>query len=351
MAPTPRRRALGAAARTAVAVALGFVAVLVIPTATAEPASAHGLGGPEPTDVLVTVTGLRPPTPGISVRAIDLGTQVELRNRSTGTVVVLGYEGEPYLRVDRRGVWENRRAPATALNRSDTPTGTVPPGLDATAPPDWVRISASPVARWHDHRAHWMGRGAVRDEPWEIPVRVDGTRADIVGSLDTRPTPATAAWLGLAAALALTIGLLSGLRRWPAVLAVGLVIVVASETLHTIGAWSVSSAGPGARVLGAAPSILAILIAVGALGRLAERWRNPDAATPLILVAGLFLAIAGGIADLGSLTHAVVPSDLDPLVVRLTIAIALGGGVGLAIGAARHLRPVGVVRAPTAVEG
>jgi hypothetical protein len=346
-----RRCARGTAGRRTFAVALGFTAALGAAVASAAPAGAHGLGGPEPTDEVVTVAGIRPVTPGIAVRAIDLGSRIELTNRTDATVVVLGYEGEPYLRIDRRGVWENGRSPATALNRSDTPTGTVPARLDAAARPEWARVSSTPTARWHDHRAHWMGRGPVEDEPWEIPVRIDGSAARVAGTLDSRPAPSPLPWLGLATGIALALALLAGLRRWPAVLAVGLVVVIASETLHTIGAWAVSSSGTGPRILGAAPSIVAVLLAVLALARLLDRRRTPDAATPLILVAGLFIAIAGGIADLGSLTHAVVPSDLDPTVVRCTIAVALGGGVGLAVGAARHLRPVSVAAAPAAVGG
>lgn len=352
MALTLRRRCdRSTAARRSAAVVFGIAAALLASVAAAGPAAAHGLGGPEPTDEVVTVAGVRPAASGIRVRAIDLGERLELTNRSDATVLVLGYEAEPYLRIDRRGVWENRRSPATALNRSDTPTGTVPARLDAAAPPVWVRVSGSPTARWHDHRAHWMGRGQVRDEPWEIPVRIDGTAARITGTLDSRPAPAPAPWLGLAAGLALTLALLAGLRRWPVVLAVGLVVVILSETLHTLGAWEVSSAGTGARALGAGPSVLAILLALLALIRLITRWRTPDAATPLILVAGLFIAIAGGVADLGSLTHAIPPSDLEPAVARLTVALALGGGVGLAVGAARHLRPVVVADARATVGG
>jgi hypothetical protein len=352
VAPTLRRRCTrSTAARRWTVGAFGFAAALLASVAAAGPAAAHGLGGPEPTDEVVTVGGIRPAAAGVRVRAIDLGSRIELTNRADATVVVLGYEGEPYLRIDRRGVWENRRSPATALNRSDTPTGTVPARLDAAAPPVWDRVSATPMARWHDHRAHWMGRGQVRDEPWEIPVRIDGAAARITGTLDSRPAPAPAAWLGLAAGIALALALLAGLRRWPVVLAVGLVVVILSEALHTLGAWGVSSDGTGARALGAGPSVLAIILAGLALVRLLARWRTPDAATPLILVAGLFIAIAGGIADLGSLTHAVPPSDLAPTVARLTVALALGGGVGLAIGAGRHLRPVVVADAPTTVGG
>ena len=338
--------------RTATRLAAALAGALLLSVATAAPASAHGLGGPAPTDQVVTVDGTRPAIPGVSVRIIDLGTRVELTNRGDASVVVIGYDREPYLRVGPDGVWVNRRSPATFLNRFATPTAAAPAALDATAPPEWDRMSASPIARWHDHRAHWMGRGAAHDVPWAIPIRVDGASARIVGRLDTLAAPAPWPWLVGAAGLAVAIALLAGLRRWPAVLAIALVVVIVSETVHTIGAWGVWTAGPGRRLLGAAPSILAIALAAAALGVLIARRRAPDGATPLVLVAGLFIALAGGVADLGSLTHAIVPSTLDAGLTRLTVAIALGGGIGLAVGAARHLRPpVPAPDAPVGVGG
>ena len=347
MAVTDRpRRGHRTATRLAASVAGAFALML----ATAAPASAHGLGGPKPTDRVVTVDGTRPSIPGVTVRMIDLGTRVELTNRGETTVVVVGYDREPYLRIGPGGVWVNRRSPATFLNRAATPTATPPSDLDATAVPEWARISTTPVARWHDHRAHWMGRGAAHDVPWEIPLRVDGTTARIVGRLDTLAAPNPWPWLVAAGALAALIALLAGSRRWPTVLGAGLLLVIVSETVHTAGAWGVWTAGAGRRLLGAAPSLLAILLAVLALAVLVTRRREPDGATPLVLVAGLFIALAGGVADLGSLTHALVPSTFGAGLTRLTVAIALGGGIGLVIGAARHLRPP-LPSIPAVVEG
>ena len=52
-----------------------------------------------------------------------------------------------------------------------------------------------------------------------------------------------------------------------------------------------------------------------------------------------FLCRSGARSRLAALTHAIVPSTFDADVTRLTVAVALGGGIGLAVGAARHLRP------------
>jgi hypothetical protein len=327
-------------ARTAGRILTGLVGAALVILATAAPASAHGLGGPTATDQRVVVEGVVPGLVGVQVRTVDLGSRIELTNRGTIPVIVLGYEGEPYLRIGPQGVEENRRSPATALNRRATPSGPRPPGLDATAEPRWVRTSGEPVARWHDHRAHWMGRGSVRDLDWSIPVRRGPTAAEIRGTITSEPAPNLWVWLGAAAAAAAVTVLAARGRHWPAALAVGLVVLAASETVHVLGAWGAWEATAPRRLVGAAPSLLAITTCVGALALLVARRRSPDAATPVALLAGLFTALAGGLADLGSLTHAIPPSTLAPPVVRVTVTIALGVGVGVAVVASRHLRPV-----------
>ena len=53
-----------------------------------------------------------------------------------------------------------------------------------------------------------------------------------------------------------------------------------------------------------------------------------------MLLAGLFVAIAGGLADLSVLTRSQVPTTLPYDVARTTVAAALGLGVGLAVAGA-----------------
>jgi hypothetical protein len=86
------------------AAALGAVVV------SAQPASAHGVGGVQPSNFETTVDGTTPRVRGLTVQPVDLGNELELRNDSGVEVVVLGYQGEPYLRVGPGGVFENRRS-------------------------------------------------------------------------------------------------------------------------------------------------------------------------------------------------------------------------------------------------
>ena len=87
------------------------------------------------------------------------------------------------------GVFQNRRSPATYLNADRQGTRAIPPEADPTAEPEWEQISTGQVARWHDHRTHWMGGlkppGVQSDPdrrqtvaPWEVVLRQGDTELD-----------------------------------------------------------------------------------------------------------------------------------------------------------------------------
>ena len=101
--------------RGVIVAATGAIVAIVV---TAQPAAAHGVGGVEPSNFETTVHGTTPRVSGLTVRTIDLGNELEVRNDTGADVVVLGYQGEAYLRVGSARVFENRRSPATYLNRT-----------------------------------------------------------------------------------------------------------------------------------------------------------------------------------------------------------------------------------------
>ncbi len=168
-------------------------------------------------------------TKGIEVRMLDQDSQVELVNHSGHTVVVIGYEGEPYARVAPDGtVSVNVRAPSTPES-NDRWGHTVAKGTeDASAPPRWVRTGGDGTLRWFDRRTHHRGYGpppevvdrAVRTKirDYRIPLRVDGEPAFIPGTLYWKgdpPFPALVAiaWLAAAGAAALLVAAVMGRRR------------------------------------------------------------------------------------------------------------------------------------------
>ena len=149
----PSRRPRPRLAGLLAAIAVGTAA----PAAAALPATAHG-GGPVPDQVYyeTAITRVENPVPGVSFRVDPRGEWLELSSTAPDDVVVLGYLGEPYLRVGPAGVEENTLSPTVKLNQSlftNALPGGAPPGGKG---PVWRRSSAKPTVRWHDHRIHWM---------------------------------------------------------------------------------------------------------------------------------------------------------------------------------------------------
>ena len=92
------------------------------------------------------------------------------------------------------------------------------------------------------------------------------------------------------------------------------------------------------------------------LGTILFRWgalvmllrREPYDATPVVLIASVFLWVAGGLADITSLTRSQLPSTLPDGLARGVVMAAIGLGGGLIIGTASRLRRpyAGTTRAP-----
>lgn len=135
-----------------VGLALGLLVAL------ATPAAAHSAaGGAEASNFKTRLSDVRPTVTGVDFEVIENGNRLQLTNTAPEDLVVLGYQQEPYLRVGPDGVFENRRSPATYLNQDRQATTPVPGSADPEAEPEWEKVSDGHVARWHDHRVHWMG--------------------------------------------------------------------------------------------------------------------------------------------------------------------------------------------------
>jgi len=351
---------------------VAFLAGVLCALAVASPASAHSADVPPASDYRCVVTGMTVPVAGLTVRAVSAGTQLELVNHTGRPIEVLGYSGEPYLRVAPDGVYQNANSPATYLNQSAAGGPTPPASATAYAPPAWQKLSSVPAVLWHDHRAHWMlptkppevaadPGTAHRISSWSVPLR-DGVREfAVTGTLDWVPPPAPAVWwAGVLLLVAAVAGL--GLLRSARALAVaaGVAVGAGLAALGYAGAAVVDS-GPlglyGAfRVLvGSQPWPLLCGVAAVVAGWYAARAR--PAADLALGITGACLALYAGAANAAVFVHAVPPVALPGGVGRLLVLVGLGAGAGLAGMAVLRMRAatrpaaVAAARHPLSVGG
>jgi hypothetical protein len=329
-----------------------LLAVLIgaVVVATAAPASAHGVAGIQPTNYLTTIDSLHPDIAGITLKVVDLGTRLQLTNTTAHDVVVLGYDDEPYLRVGPRGVYRNVRSPATYIDRTlNLANAPAPPkSADPTAPPKWEQIGSGDTVRWHDHNAHYMGTSdppvVQRDrdhrhviDEYTVKMRWNGQDVVARGRIVWVPPPSPWPFVGIAVVVAVAIVWASRTRVWARVFAVALVVLVVCEVLHVIGLYGASTDSFGTKSFASLYSVAGIVLALLALGWMGRK--GADSAMPLVLLASMFLFIAGGLADVTSLARSQVPSTFSDGLARMLVTITLGVGLGAAIGAAWRLVP------------
>jgi hypothetical protein len=343
MQRVPARRRWAARAAATVGFGCAFVAL------GAAPAGAHGLAGVQPSNFASHVSSVTPAIDGVRVAVRDLGARLEVRNDTRYDVVVLGYEGEPYLRVGPNGVFENRRSPAVFLNRSATVTATAPKSYDARAQPEWHRTGSGHVVSWHDHRVHWMGSSlppAVHDSPghihvvsnWTVTLQYRGRDVAVQGALIWIPGPSAVPRIALAFVVAVLVVGLGVTRRWGDVLTLALLAVSVLIGFLIAGEWSETSAGAWTAFLSTAYSILGVAVALAAVGALVRSRRNPDDAIAIVLVAAVVITFGSGLADITVLDHSQLPTTLSSSLARTFVAVVLGAGLGVLVTAARKLR-------------
>lgn len=354
MIPAPLRRAGSVAA-----------AALVAVLATAAPAAAHGGEAPDGTDYRAEVTGFAPARPGLTARVIEAGARLELTNRSGGPVEVIGYHGEPYLRVGPDGVYENTRSPATYLNRTLDGDTALPAQADPAAAPEWRRVDDGSTARWHDRRTLWQEPdppARVRAAPdteqrvrdWAVPLR-DGTGpVELRGTLDWVPPPDAYPWwvattlgfLAVGAAGLLAGGTAAGAR---ALAGVGAALAAggAAAVAFTVGReLDAGAAGLGEVLAGLLTGqVWALLTGLGAIAAGGYALARRPGADFAVALAGACLVLLVGVGNLGVLSRSVPPLPWPGGVARALLTVILAAGAGataagvLRLRAAAHARP------------
>jgi len=185
----------------------------------------------------------------LAVRVYPSDQALGLTVRPGHTAVVLGYAGEPFLRLDGRGV---------AVDDS-SPTAAAAVGLAKAGAAGWHRRSRSRTVVWHDARVRALPAGIERRR-WSVPVVVDGRRVRLEGEVWRVGRPAPWPWLAvalpfLAIAAFVLVRRRSSVRQASAVFG----IVAAAGTIAVAAAFGLAaSASVGSWVEGANELVLAL---------------------------------------------------------------------------------------------
>jgi hypothetical protein len=324
------------------------VAALLLAVGAA-PAAAHAVGGAQASNYQTRILSIQPVVPGLQVEVVDAGARLRVRNHTGREVMVLGYAGEPYLRVGPAGMFENRRSPATYLNRARLNPAPPPPDASADAQPLWRRIGDGDTVTWHDHRAHWMGatdppqvkaapnRTQVVVPGWQAELRVGNQPVRISGDLRWVPGPSPWPWVAVAVAWLLLTLVAGRQRRWPQLLAALIGLLITVDVVHTVGIWTGTSASAAAKAYASLGSWAGWILGGLAIARLLGP--HPRRSSIYLVLGGVLMADVGGIGDLGSLYRSQLAVALPDPVTRALVATTLGLGVGLVINGLRLARP------------
>jgi len=316
---SPSRTASIARRSTLLAAAFALVA----------PATAYAhTGGRIATDFEARATGLRPRVAGVRARVLGGDLKLELTVSGGRDVVVLGLEGEPFLRFSAAGVAANAASPTAwstgVISSSDA--------VKSASGPAWRRVSSGHTYAWHENRLRPRpsvpGGGTTprRVAQWSIPLLVDGRRTQLAGWEWYASGPSAWPWLAaLLVPLAAAIAVVRyGSRRLHRRLVAALVPVA-------VGAWLAGWIGilldGGASTLwlalAAAYAGVTILLVAAALAAASGNAR--------MAVAGIVGALAAifTLPEIEAFTRGFVLSALPATAARTAAIVSFTAGLAL----------------------
>ena len=300
---------------------------LTAPRALADP--------PGPTNYQSEVAKIEPPAADLDIEIVGGDSFVLLRVPEGTSVVVIGYQGEPYLRYLPDGtVEENAASPSKYLNE-ERYGGELPEQADAKAAPQWEVVAGDGSYAWHDHRTHWMnevpppGLGPG-DQVAEgvIPLLWEGVEVDVTVVSVWQDAPSAAPMVvGLILGHGIAIGVFR--RRKTLLLGVSLALAIAATFVGMVAYLSVPSETAPSWTLWMLPAsaLLLSLVSIGLRGETAHRYR-----TMFLLIAALQMAV-WGLAHWGWLRPAILPTALPYWIDRFVSSAVLVGAPGAAAAA------------------
>jgi hypothetical protein len=294
---------------------------------TPQGASAHVRTGLVAVDYRANVSALPPSArKAIAIRVYKGDRALGLSVRPGHVVVVLGYLGEPFLRLDAAGVSVND-ASLTA-----TGVGLAKPAKKSESTRSvWRLASHRRTVVWHDARLRERPTGGQRRE-WTVPLVLDGRQVRLAGDLWRVDAPAVWPWIvaGLPFVLLVIVLLLRRRMRVVRMAAVSLGLAASAGLIVAEAGFVFDSSASGGKWAEAGNAFVFALAGVGVIAR-----GSRDARA----IAGGALGLLGlslGLTKIPVFLHGVVLSVYPAVVTRLALAVTIWAGaaavvVGLAV--------------------
>ena len=309
-------------------------AVVLALALTAGPpaASAHLRSGTVAVDYTATVTN--PSTAAYSAQIFQSDHALSVTLRRGHEVTVLGYLGEPMLRLDASGLSVN------AASLTAASVGLIKKAQRIVSPtPHWLVHAGRRSVTWQDARARSLPPG-VPTGTWHVPLLVDGTPSRLTGELHRFSGPSLWPWLAiLGGFIASGVALLRFRRNLLARAAIAFACIAAIASVTVAVAFALDAyASPGTWIAGVDE---VVFIAVGAY----VLRRGPR---HLVIAAAVGLGLLGlaiGVSKGAIFLHPIVLSVLPGTVTRIVVTIAIGAGItGGVLGCALYAGGSGEVR-------
>lgn len=322
-----RARALGG--RLGVLLAGALLLTALAP----ESALAHGAIDPAASSYLARINTV---PAGLTARVVDGDLRLWMQVSKGDTVVVLDYQGAPYLRLANGRVWANLNSEMYYFN--ETPPANPPRGLKRNAPEHWLLVGSGTSYQWHDGRLHAFALQAVAPDaayvgPWRIPVLVNGRASAISGTLWHRGAPSIA-WFWPVAILVLCV-----LAAWRLHESRIDALVARTVTGLTLFGITLAAIGrglhgrPGISIVGVVELTFIIALTTWTAWRVL-RGRAGSVTYFLVAIGGVWETIS----LMPTLFNGYVLLAVPPLLGRIATIMCLGGAVAVVFPAVRLFR-------------
>jgi hypothetical protein len=294
------------------------------------PAAAHLRSGVVAVDYRARLAMLPPELRvAFAARIYQSDRAIRLDIRDDHSITVLGYLGEPFLRLDPRGLSINAASATAASAKLLSKEEPVAGGRVV-----WRERRGRRSVVWHDARTRGVPSGNVVTS-WTIPLFVDGRRASLSGSTERVRRPSAWPWLLVCGLIVgVLLAAIAATRRREVFLSklaqAAALVAVAAMTASSSGFAADRYASGFTWFLGADELVLAML-GLTILARGSELARDGAAAG-----LGLLAIFGAGIGG-ATLFHGVVLSALPASVARVAVAVGLATGAVAAVAGAVSL--------------